>query len=281
MEFLSNMQSGLKYLVEAGEAGRKNIDGMMGPVNGAIGSITGAADELESIPIIGPTIGKKLQRITGAIGVAQSKVGKVLSAYGQATRAASAAQERFEALKAQTARAKTMVNKLAAKLSPDSEAIFATGDMAPDGTPAPEAVKPFPHLMIMQPLTPGTPPFYFNMDTAAFDELQRASAFRWASQERLTRRPAQQAVGMGEEKLTLKGVIFPGFKGGLKQLDTLRSVGKQLQPVLLTTGYGDVLGSWCLVNLNEDQSALLQGGIPRKQAFTLEFVRYGDDLQDL
>ena len=48
----------------------------------------------------------------------------------------------------------------------------------------------------------------------------------------------------------------------------------------MTTGYGLVLGDWCLVNIEEEQSALLQGGIPRKQAFTLEFVRYGEDLQN-
>jgi phage protein U len=142
-------------------------------------------------------------------------------------------------------------------------------------------VKPFPHLMIMQPLTPNTPAYFFNLDTAAFDELSRSSAFRWAAQERLSRRSAQQGVGIGEDKLTLKGAIFPGFKGGLKQLNTLRSIGSQLQPLLLTTGYGEVLGNWCLVSINEDQSALLQGGIPRKQAFTLEFTRYGDDMQDL
>jgi len=281
MAYMENMQSGLKYLVQAGEAGRKNVDGILGPVNGAIGSITGAADELEGIPFVGPAIGAKLQRLTGAIGVAQAKVGQVVAAYGQATRAASAIQERVAVLGEQADRAKTMVNNLAAKLSPGSEPVFATADMAPNGTPAPEAVKPFPHLMIMQPLTPNTPPYYFNMDTTAFDELRRTSAFRWASQERLTRRPAQQAIGMGEEKLTLKGAIFPGFKGGIKQLNTLRSIGKQLQPLLLTTGYGEVLGNWCLVNLDEEQSALLQGGIPRKQAFTLEFARYGDDMQDV
>ena len=69
-------------------------------------------------------------------------------------------------------------------------------------------------------------------------------------------------------------------KGGLKQLDTLRSIGAQLQPLGLTTGYGDVLGNWCLKSIEEEQGAFLQGGIPRKQTFTLEFVRYGDDLQN-
>ena len=66
----------------------------------------------------------------------------------------------------------------------------------------------------------------------------------------------------------------------IKQLDTLRSAAAQLQPLGLTTGYGDVQGNWCLKNNEEEQSALLQGGIPRKQGFTLEFVRYGDDLQN-
>lgn len=68
-----------------------------------------------------------------------------------------------------------------------------------------EAVKPFPHLLIIQPLKTGAKPYYFNLDTAAFEELTRSTEFRWASQERLT----------------LKGSIYPGFKGGLKQLDTL------------------------------------------------------------
>lgn len=104
-------------------------------------------------------------------------------------------------------------------------------------------LKPFPHLLIIQPRDPKLQPYYFNLDIAAFDELSRSTEFRWASQERLSRRPAQQAVGMGEEKLTLKGAIYPGFKGGLKQLDTLRSIGARLQPLTLTTGYGEVIGT--------------------------------------
>ncbi|SFU44120.1 hypothetical protein SAMN05428951_101677 [Pseudomonas sp. OV546] len=48
---------------------------------------------------------------------------------------------------------------------------------------------------------------------------------------------------MGEEKLSFKGAIFPTFKGSLKQLDTLRSIGAQLLPLNLTTGYGVVLGT--------------------------------------
>lgn len=281
MAYMEQLQSGLKQLAAAGETGRRSLDGMMGPVNGAISEISGAASELEGIPFVGPAIGAKLQRVMRGVNAAQAKVGQVVATYNKATRAVSQIDERMGQLKEQAARASTAINKIAGKVSPSLGNILPTGSLAGDATPVPEAVKPFPHLLIVQPLNPKAVPYYFNLDTAAFNELRRSTEYRWASQERLTRRPAQQAVGIGEEKITLKGAIFPGFKGGIKQLDTLRSLGAQLLPLTLTTGYGDVLGTWCLKNVEEEQSALLQGGIPRKQAFTLEFVRYGDDLQNV
>ncbi|MGS0737960.1 phage tail protein [Pseudomonas sp. GG8] len=281
MAYMEQLQAGVKYLATAGETGRRSLDGMLGPVNGAISEITGATSELEGLPIIGPAVGAKLQRVMRGVNAAQAKVGAVVATYNQASRAVSQIDERLRVLKEQAAKASTAINKIAGKISPSLANIIPTAAFATDATPAVEAVKPFPHLLIIQPLKPEATPYYFNLDTAAFDELRRSTEFRWASQERLTRRPAQQAVGMGEEKITLKGAIFPGFKGGLKQLDTLRAVGAQLLPLSLTTGYGDVLGTWCLKNIEEEQSALLQGGIPRKQGFTLEFTRYGDDLQNV
>ncbi|MFN1265745.1 phage tail protein [Pseudomonas lundensis] len=280
MAYMEQLQSGLKYLTAAGETGRRSLDGMLGPVNGAIGEISGAASELSDLPFIGPAVGAKVQRLMRGVNAAQAKVGAVVATYNKATRAASQIEERLGVLKEQAGKAATAINKIAGKVSPSLANIVPTGALGADATPAAEAVKPFPHLLIMQPLKPGSTPFYFNLDTAAFDELKRSSEYRWASQERLSRRPAQQAVGMGEERITLTGAIFGGFKGGIKQLDTLRSIAAQLQPLGLTTGYGDVLGNWCLKNIEEEQSALLQGGIPRKQGFTLEFVRYGDDLQN-
>lgn len=281
MAYMEQMQSGLKYLVEAGEAGRRSADGMLGPVNGAIRELTGAASELENIPFVGPAVGDKLQRVMRGVDAAQAKAGQVLAVYGRATRAATEVQDRMGTLKEQAGKAATAINKIAGKVNPSLANIVPTSAFSMDATPAPEAVKPFPHLLIIQPRDPKIQPYYFNLDTAAFDELTRSTEFRWASQERLSRRPAQQAVGMGDEKLTLKGTIYPGFKGGLKQLDTLRTIGGRLQPLTLTTGYGEVIGTWCLKSINEEQGALMHGGIPRKQVFTLEFTRYGDDMQNV
>jgi len=281
MTYMEQLQSGFKSLVQAGEAGRRSIDDMIGPVNGAISEITGAAEELASLPGVPPGVGEKLQRVMRGIGAAQSKVGTVLATYNKGTRTMSGLDERMGTLKEQAYRAGTAINQIAGKVDPRLANILPTSALAPNATPMAEAVKPFPHLLILQPLQTNAQPFYFNLDTAAFDELRRQTEFRWASQERLSRRPAQQGVGMGEEKLSLKGAIFPTFKGGLKQLDTLRSIGAKLLPLNLTTGYGFVLGTWCLRSLEEEQGALLAGGIPRKQTFSLEFTRYGDDMQNV
>ncbi len=281
MAYMEQLQSVFKSLLAAGEAGRTSLDGMLGPLNGAIGDMTGAASELEGVPFIEPAIGAKMQRTMRAINAAQSTVGQVAAKYNQAVTAAGQVQERLGSLKEQAGKAGAAINRIAGQVSPSLSNIMPTGSFAPQLTPAAEAVKPFPHLLIMQPLEPNAQPYYFNLDTAAFEELRRQTSFRWAGQERLTRSIAQQAVGQGEDKISLKGAIFPGFKGGLKQLDTLRTIGRRLQPVNLTTGYGEVLGTWCLLNIEEDQSNLLAGGIPRKQSFSLEFVSYGDDLQNV
>ncbi|MDU8428321.1 phage tail protein [Pseudomonas syringae pv. actinidifoliorum] len=281
MAYMEQLQSGMKYLVSAGETGRRNLDGMLAPVNGAISEISGATAELEGLPIVGPAIGAKLQRVMRGVNAAQAKVGAVVSMYSRASRAVTQIDERLGVLKEQAAKAGTAINKIAGKISPSLANVVPTSSFAAQKTPAVEAVKPFEHLLILQPLSGKTEPYYFNLDTAAFDELSRSSDFRWASQERLTRRPAQQSIGMGEESLSLKGAVFPNFKGGIKQLDTLRGIAALGVPLALTTGYGAVMGNWCLKKIQEDQSALMQGGIPRKQAFTLEFIRYGDDMQNV
>ncbi|MBF8739285.1 phage tail protein [Pseudomonas putida] len=281
MAYMELMGSTLSSLVAAGQAGRTSLDGMLGPLNGAVRDMTGAASELESLPIVGPMVGEKLQRTMRQINAAQSTVGQVAAKYNQAVSAASQVEQRLGTLKEQAAKAGAAINRMAGKFSPSLGNIFPSSVLGADMTPAAEAVKPFPHLLIIQPQDPKLKPYYFNLDTAAFDELTRKTAFRWAGQERLTREIAQQAVGQGEDKMTIKGAIFPLFRGGIGQLNELRSIGRRLQPLTLTTGYGEVLGTWCLLSVDEEQGALLPGGIPRKQGFNLEFVAYGNDMQNV
>jgi hypothetical protein len=60
---IEELQSGIRYLAEAGEAGRRSLDGVVGPLKGAIGDVTGAAAQLEDLPFVGTEVGTQLQRL--------------------------------------------------------------------------------------------------------------------------------------------------------------------------------------------------------------------------
>lgn len=278
MAYLDSLQRGMSHMAQAGEAGRRDADSMAGPLNGAIGDIGGGLGELANLPGVSAADAAKLQRAMRGISAAQSKINTVVTAYNRASRVATAVSERVTALNEQIGKLKQAVNGITGKASADTGSATPTSELGEGSTPAPAAVPPFPHLLIATPKR--GQPFYFNLDTLAFNELMRQAEYKWVGQERLTRRAAQQAVGLGEEKMTLKGAVFPHWRGGLGQLDVLRKLAGRLVPLELVTGAGNVLGTWCLRSVQEEQSALLRGAIPRKQGFTLEFVRYGDDMQN-
>ena len=118
--------------------------------------------------------------------------------------------------------------------------------------------------------------YRFSLDAAAYQELQRSAAYRWASQPRLGRRPARQFVGQGEETITLNGTIYPHYRGGLGQVDALRSEAAAGRPLQLVTGAGAVLGLWVVERVEETQR-LFDNGDPRRVSFHLELAHYGDD----
>lgn len=281
MTYLEQLQGGLHALVKAGEAGRRRADAMLDPMNQAVGHAREAAAELEALPWIGPQIGKRLQRTLRAIDSARQRVDKVIAKYDQALDVVRKVRARVEAFTEHLGKAGAAVRRVIGDVRAVANGVLSTFGFAPDATPTAQAIKPFPHLLVLQPLQANSAPYYFNLDTAAFDQLRRQTRFRWAGQERLGREHAQQAVSQGEESITIRGAIYPGFKGGLGQLQALRGIGRQLLPLSLTTGYGEVLGTWCLTRIEEEQGTLLAGGIPRKQGFSLEFVSYGQDLQNV
>ena len=119
--------------------------------------------------------------------------------------------------------------------------------------------------------------YRFSIDSAAYQELKHSQAYRWQAQERLQRRPAMQFLGAGEESIELSGVIYPHFKGGLEQPDTMRTEANKGQPLLLVDGLGFVWGQWVITQIDEGQSFFQGNGQPLKQSFQLKLVNYGAD----
>lgn len=123
--------------------------------------------------------------------------------------------------------------------------------------------------------------FKFNIDSAAYNELVRTWQWRWNSQPRIGQSDLLQYTGKAAVKVSLNGEIATTIREvGTKQIDKLAKLGDDAQPGLLVSGLGDVLGYWVMTELSETNSKFMQGGLPRRQSFSLELSFYGDDIQN-
>ncbi|WP_319778456.1 phage tail protein [Maridesulfovibrio sp.] len=121
--------------------------------------------------------------------------------------------------------------------------------------------------------------YKFSMITAAYDNLERTTSYRWAKQERISREPARQYVGPGDDVLELSGVIYPQFLGGLEQLNRMRAEAGKGKPLMLVDGRGKVWGKYCIEEVHEGQAAHFKGGAPKKQQFSMRISKYGEDAK--
>lgn len=118
--------------------------------------------------------------------------------------------------------------------------------------------------------------FKFSLNTAVFQQQQRATHWRWPSQERVGQFDALQFTGPGEDRITLPGVVYPQFRGGYDQVATLRKIGDQGKPVRLISAAGEMLGVWVIESVEETASQFTALGAPRKQEFTVTIRKFGD-----
>jgi len=119
--------------------------------------------------------------------------------------------------------------------------------------------------------------FRFAIGTAAYERLNRAAAYTWATQDRFGRLPALQFTGPALPTIDLDGTLYPQFAGGLGQIDRMRAMGEAGEPLDLVDGTGRVWGLWCLLEVSEVQSLFIADGRPRCIDFALRLQAYGED----
>lgn len=122
--------------------------------------------------------------------------------------------------------------------------------------------------------------YQFELNTARYQTLVREIEFLWNAKGRFGQRPSLQSGGIGEEKITVSGVVFGAWRGGIGQLDAMRAEGAKRKPLLLvSSGWQrgrNVFGYWVLTRVRENQSHIDQRGSPEKQEYTLELSFYGE-----
>lgn len=118
--------------------------------------------------------------------------------------------------------------------------------------------------------------FKFSLNTAVFQRMERNTAWRWQSQQRVGQLDALQFTGPADDRISLPGIVYPEFRGGAGQIDDLRAMGAEGVPHRLITADGRVLGEWVIERVEEVASEYRADGVPRRQEFMLTIRKFAD-----
>ncbi|WP_445620649.1 phage tail protein [Kushneria sp. Sum13] len=123
--------------------------------------------------------------------------------------------------------------------------------------------------------------FVFQTNTVPYQELQRRTEWRHASQSRVGDRPAYQYLGPGTDTITLSGTLLPEFTGGRLNLDEIRDMADQGRAWPLVEGTGRQYGLWVITGVDETSSTLYRDGAAAKIEFSLTLEHVDDERTDM
>lgn len=112
-------------------------------------------------------------------------------------------------------------------------------------------------------------PFMFSTSTTAPSTWTRKKSFKWAPVPRVGAQDSLQYMGPGDDTLTLAGVVFSNFKGGVGQVEYMRTIAEQGKPMPMMDGNGTVWGNWCILEVSEVAESFRDDATPRKQQWTI------------
>ncbi|MFQ6249912.1 phage tail protein [Yersinia enterocolitica] len=123
--------------------------------------------------------------------------------------------------------------------------------------------------------------FVFQLQTVPYRSLQRNIDYRWPSNNRIGLRPARQFLGIGEEKMTLSGVLLPEITGGKMSLLTLEKMAEQGKAWPLLEGSGTLYGMYVVNSVSMTHSYFFADGSARRIEFSLTLSRVDESLSSM
>ena len=120
--------------------------------------------------------------------------------------------------------------------------------------------------------------FVFSLDTLSYQELQRRSSWKHASQALVGARNASQYLGPGDDIITLNGVVVPEFAGEAASLSVLRLMADQGAAWVLVEGTGAIYGAFVITELQETKTHFYVDGEARRIEFSITLQRVDNDV---
>lgn len=119
--------------------------------------------------------------------------------------------------------------------------------------------------------------FVFEMGTLPFQELQRKTQWKHRASSRVGARDVRQFAGVGDDTITITGVLVPELAGKASSLDELRKLADAGEAYVLVDGAGKVYGAYLIEDMSEDLSHLRINGTARRIGFSISLTRQDDD----
>ena len=124
-----------------------------------------------------------------------------------------------------------------------------------------------------------------DFDSPNYEGLSRDTSYSWISSPRLSRSPALQFTGQGDEIVTIEGRLYPHIFGGLSTVAALRLAGEAGKPMYLVRFYavqdqvyaGSVVGKFVIRRIKTQDTKIGADGFPHRLDFSIELARYGED----
>jgi len=123
--------------------------------------------------------------------------------------------------------------------------------------------------------------FVFSLPTLAYQELQRKTQWKYASNGRIGRRDAKQFTGPGDDTITLSGWVAPELTGSLYSFDALRLMADTGKSWILIQGTGRIYGAYVITDLAETRTVLDGSGDAAKVEFSITLERSDDNVPAL
>ncbi|KAB1859923.1 oxidoreductase [Acinetobacter tandoii] len=123
--------------------------------------------------------------------------------------------------------------------------------------------------------------FVFELSTVSYQDLQRTTAWRHPSNNRVGNTPAYQFTGKDEETINLSGGIYPEITGYQNSLDMLRNMGDTGKQYILIEGTGKIYGLVVIKEVQETRSNFFHNGGTRKISFSISLTITEDTTKKL
>ena len=114
--------------------------------------------------------------------------------------------------------------------------------------------------------------FQFTIDAMAVNGIDQDIAFRLSQQDRLGVPTNWQFIGVGAEKITIKGEANHLVGGSIWQADALKAIGSEGKPKILVVGPKNI-GKFLIQSIKNNFGDIIDDGKAITNKFTVSLVK--------